>query len=146
MSLTRLNSKMIEVPADIEGTLTVLSLNSTDFNTTNAIVTNLTADNVQFNVSNYEVNLITNDIEFSNNENSKAFHFDTDATSTINATFPDELTPGFNVSIFNTGNGTINLFASDLIRASGQSNSTPFTGMFIYKAPDGLLYGIGVFE
>lgn len=146
MGLTRLNSKMIEVPADIDGALTVNSLNSDNVSTINAVVTNLTASNVQLGSANYVVNLITNDITFTNAENSKSFHFDTDATSVINATFPDGLAPGFNVSIFNIGNGTINLIATELIRASGQSNSTPYTGMFIYKASDNFFYGVGVFE
>jgi hypothetical protein len=145
MGLTRLNSKMIELPAELENIIADnVSTNIINGNT--AIFQNLSANNVAFGTTNYNVETVTTSTKvFTNSDNTKAYHFNT-LNNDISAVFPSSLNTGFNITILNTSTGFIYLSSTDLIQATGQFNNTPFTGMFIYKASDGLFYGVGVFE
>jgi hypothetical protein len=161
MSLTKLDTKMVETPTEFN-TVTITNLNSTSIanggtiNTSNIVTTNrvttnelvtnsLTATNV-----NYFVKVTTSNVTFTSNDNSKAYHFNTNSPNTnLIAYFPNSLPNGFNVSVFNIGTGTITLSsdqtAPNYINATGQLNETQYTGFFIYKA-NNELYGVGVFE
>lgn len=85
---------------------------------------------------------------FTNNDNSKVFHFDTDTQPSVTALFvKNNISNGFNIGIVNTGLGVINL-CSDFIptlNAPNTFNSVRHSGMFIYRVND-QLYGIGIFE
>ncbi len=145
MGLTRLNSKMIELPAELENIIAD-NITTNIINGDTAVFQNLSAINVVFDSADYNVITITEPIKiFTNSDNTKAYHFNT-LINDISAVFPDSLNVGFNVTILNTSTGFIYLSSTDLIQATGQFNNTPFTGMFIYKADDGLFYGVGVFE
>jgi hypothetical protein len=125
---------------------TINSMQVNSVTATNLYVQNLTAD--------YFVITKNTGITFSVNENSKAFHFDT-TVGPLSAILPKTLPIGFNVSLYNVGNNTINLSSDGPINTPGNSkiNNTPYTGMFIYKAaspdglpPEGVFYGVGIFD
>lgn len=164
MSLTYVSTKMIEQPVQFEslsaGNLIVLNSNLSTANVaqaniynlqttiasaTNLYVKNLTAD--------YYVQTVNSGITFTVNHNSKAFHFDT-TNGPLSAIFSNTLPVGFNVSLYNVGNNTINLSSDAPLNTPGNSkiNNTIYTGMFIYKAfsPDNppveTFYGVGIFE
>ena len=155
------------------------NLNVTNLTATNATIYNLSAINPIANiaftnatadslvvahltaVSDYFVQTIPKESvsrTFTSADNSKAFHFDTTDT-TLSAIFPSSLPTGFNVSLYNISNGTIALSSNTYIHHPGEtiptlyaSNSTKYTGAFIYKAndepgvPQGIFYGVGVFQ
>ena len=172
MSLTYVSTKMIEQPVQFEtlsaknftavnSNLTSVNINLATINSlqaptgsiTNLYVQNLTAD--------YFVTNVINNYLFTPDDNSKAFHFDTSTNgASLCAIFPSSLPIGFNVSIYNVSNDSLLVIA---LSSNGDfftpgtnvppalpQNSTPFTGMFIYKAldPDGdeVFYGVGVFD
>ena len=172
MSLTYVSTKMIEQPVQFEtlsaknftavnSNLTSVNINFATINNlqasagsiTNLYVKNLTADYFVINVN-------TNYL-FTPNDNSKAFHFETTTTS-LCAIFPSSLPIGFNVSIYNVspnsqtaialssdGGGIFYTPGTNIPPAPPQ-NSTPNTGMFIYKALDPVgspaFFGVGVFD
>ena len=169
MSLTYVSTKMIEQPVQFEtlsanrftavnsnltsvniGFATINNLQASAGSITNLYVKNLTADYFVINVN-------TNYL-FTLNDNSKAFHFETTTTS-LCAIFPSSLPIGFNVSIYNVSpnSQTAIALSSDgggVFYTPGTNNppqnSTPFTGMFIYKALDPAgnpaFFGVGVFD
>lgn len=97
------------------------------------------------NITNFAVSSTTTPvILFTNETAGKVYHFDTTTTPSFTALFPGELTNGYNVSIVNAGLGSIFLSAATPLNASGSENSTPYSGMFIYKA-NNELFGVGVF-
>jgi len=173
MSLTYVSTKMIEQPVQFEtlsanrftavnSNLTSVNINFATINNlqasagsiTNLYVKNLTADYFVINVN-------TNYL-FTPNDNSKAFHFDTTSAATsLCAIFPTSLPIGFNVSIYNvstdsqtaialSSNGGVFYTPGTNILPAPPRNSTPNTGMFIYKAldPDGTpaFFGVGIFD
>jgi len=173
MSLTYVSTKMIEQPVQFEtlsanrftavnSNLTSVNINFATINNlqasagsiTNLYVKNLTAD--------YFVTYVNTNYLFTLNDNSKAFHFDTTSAATsLCAIFPTSLPIGFNVSIYNVSNDSQTAIAlssngdfftpgTNVLPAPPQ-NSTPFTGMFIYKALDPTtgneaFFGVGVFD
>jgi hypothetical protein len=166
---------MIDLPATIDR-LNVIQLSSNNINNTsltsvnitslssvaasnlnaaNTFSTNLTTQTLSANyietataVSDYNVVIVTANKTFTNEDNSKAFHFQTSVIPYLSAIFPtNNLKEGFNVSIFNDGTGVIILSSasSPFINATGTTNATQNTAMFVYKTSN-KLYGIGVLE
>jgi hypothetical protein len=143
MGLTYLDSSMIEQPIE---SLTAVSFQSTDL-----IVQSLTASSIN---SKYNVaQTVSADKTFSNEDSSKAFHFNTGPGS-LRATFPNSLENGFNITILNVdnsinqlGSNQLQLSATSLINTinGSQTNSITNTGMLVYKY-DGKLYGVGTFD
>jgi hypothetical protein len=136
---------MIEQPIE--------NLSAANFQTTNLAVQALTANTIK---SNYNVaENVTYAVKiFTNEDSSKAFHFNTGFIGPIEANFPSELSNGFNVTILNvdgsefkSGSDTITLVATPPVNTinGSQTNSTTNTGMLIYKY-DGQLYGVGTFD
>jgi hypothetical protein len=85
---------------------------------------------------------------FTDTDNSKIFHFDTNTQPQITATFlSGNITEGFNVSIINTGTGLITLSSdfTPIINATNPFNSVRYSGMYIYRS-NNQLFGVGVFE
>lgn len=164
MNFPYLNSKLIDVPANIDQ-LTVVQLSSDTFKTVSLTSTNIQAQSCRVDsltsnnlsaieiktnnsTTNYNVIEIVGSKIFTNADNSKAFHFKTTISPVITAVFPlGNLNDGFNVSIFNDGTGTILISSTSTpsINATGSTNATQNTAMFIYKASN-QLYGIGVLE
>lgn len=164
MNFPYLNSRLIDIPAKIDqltvvqlssDTFKTVSLTSTNIQSQSSRVDNLTSINLSAteiktgnSISNYNIVEITSSKIFTNADNSKAFHFKTTVTPLITAVFPlGNLNDGFNVSIFNDGTGTILISSTSTpsINATGNTNATQNTAMFIYKASN-QLYGIGVLE
>lgn len=120
---------------------------------TNAVVTTLSTGNV--NSSNLTIygNVITNisvlsantDIILDDTYNSKIVHIDTTTTPSVTLSLPNTISNGFNVSIVNAGTGTVTISAPDGFNAPGTTNSTSYTGMFVYKV-NNQFFGVGVFE
>jgi hypothetical protein len=145
MALTYINFQMIEQPIE--------ELSATKFQTSNLVVQALTADSIK---SNYNVaeNVAYDSKVFTNEDSSKAFHFDTGFTGPIEAVFPNDLLNGFNVAILNVDNSsdkrgadTITLVADTPINTinGSQTNSITNTGILIYKY-NNELYGVGTFD
>jgi hypothetical protein len=165
MSLTYVSTKMIEQPVQFE-TLSANNFTSVNSNLTSANIDFATINNLQVSAgsitnlyvknltADYFVTTVNANYFFTANDNSGAFHFDT-SVGPLCAAFANDLPIGFNVSVYNIGNNTIVLSSDGIINTPGNSfqNNTPYTGMFIYKAPDptglpaeGVFYGVGVFE
>ncbi len=83
-------------------------------------------------------------ITFSNGDSGKTYNVNTTLQPAVTALFPGDLSNGFNVSIVNAGSGSIFLSSASPLNASGSENSTPYSGMFIYKT-NNELFGVGVF-
>ena len=143
MALTYLDSVMIEQPIE--------SLSLISFQSTNLLVQSLTASSIS---SKYNVaETVSADKTFSNQDSSKAFHFNTGPGS-LKAIFPNSLENGFNITILNVDN-TINQLGSNMLELSAtslintinssQTNTITNTGMLIYKY-NGKLYGVGTFD
>jgi hypothetical protein len=147
-NFTAVNSNLTSVNINLA---TINNLQAPTGSITNLYVQNLTAD---YFVTNVNTNYL-----FTPDDNSKAFHFETTTTS-LCAIFPISLPIGFNVSIYNVSNNSITAIVLSSngdfftpgtnVPPAPPQNSTPFTGMFIYKAldPDGApaFYGVGVFD
>jgi hypothetical protein len=149
---TAVNSSLTSVNINFA---TINSLQAPTGSITNLYVQNLTADY-------FVTNVITNYL-FTPDDNSKAFHFNTTTNAaSLCAIFPSSLPIGFNVSIYNVSNDSQTAIAlssngvdfftpgTNVLPAPPQ-NSTPFTGMFIYKAldpttGDEAFFGVGVFD
>lgn len=110
--------------------------------------------------TNYFFEVVTADKTFTEEDNSKAFHFDT-RSGTLSAYLPSGSLPdGFNISIYNISNESIVIHSDIDIFAPGSDVgprvrtgvNKPFTGVFIYKgdhvipASGKAFYGVGVFE
>jgi hypothetical protein len=145
MPLTYLDFDMVEQPIE--------ELSAKKLLINNIQVTGLTAEFVK---SNYIVGETIDYFQknFSNDDSSKAFHFDTGLVGNVIAFFPNNLNNGFNVAIMNIDSTENNGSSTIILSAeTGQIYSTNFsqtnsftnTGVFIYKY-DGKLYGVGTFD
>jgi hypothetical protein len=131
-SLVQANSASWEESADILPTVTNY------LSTSNVVISSL-------RVTNYQVSATTSsNIIFTDTDSGRTFNLNTTTTPAITAQFPGSLSNGFNVSIVNAGTGTIYLSAGSPLNTTGTENSTPFSGIFIYKT-NNELFGIGVF-
>jgi hypothetical protein len=131
-TLVQNNSALWEESADIVPTVTNYLSSSV------VVLSSLT-------VTNYQVSSVTiSNITFTNSDSGRTIQLNTTTTPSVTALFPGNLNNGFNVSIINAGLGTIYLSAGSPLNASGSENSTPFSGMFIYKTGNEL-FGVGVF-
>lgn len=175
MNFPYLNSRMIDLPAEIDQLtvvhLTAQQLSATSLSSdvimnsnlittlnlsaTNSFITNLTTANLSAHTvianntfTDYNVETVIASKTFTNEDNSKVFHFETSIVPYLSAIFPhNELKDGFNISIFNNGTGAIILSSSTtpFINATGTTNETQNTAIFVYKTAN-KLYGIGVLE
>ncbi len=68
---------------------------------------------------------------FTDNDTNKVFHFDTTSDNLI-ATFPDNLTEGFNAAIMNVGTNSLEISATNL-KALGVIIVEQYGSAFIYK-------------
>jgi pyridoxal/pyridoxine/pyridoxamine kinase len=145
MALTYLDPEMIEQPIDL--------LNADNIVTTTMAVSSLSADFIKYNYTITETVCAAQKI-FSNNDSSKAFHFDTGGYGDIiTAVLSSGLTDGFNITILNIdstknlGSNTINLSSDVNIITPNYSTSNTFTntGMLIYKH-NNEFYGVGTFD
>ena len=104
---------------------------------TGTVVTNFTAQAIDSSI-----------YYFTNSDNSKVYHFDTDTQPSMTAVFlSGNIASGFNVGILNTGLGVIYLSSdfSPTINAANTFNSVRYSGMYIYRV-NNQLFGVGVFE
>jgi hypothetical protein len=145
MSLTYLDPQMIEQPVDL--------LNADNIVTTTMSVSSLSANFIRYNYTVTETVCAAQKI-FSNNDNSKAFHFDTGGYGgTITAILSSGLIDGFNITILNIdsarslGSNTISLSSNVSIITPNYSTTNSFTntGMLIYKH-NNEFYGVGTFD
>lgn len=140
---TLLDPRMVDGSVSLSVTdATITNLQTTTNASDSMLVNNLTA--VNNIITNFYVLSTNVDRTFTEEDNSKVFHFDTNATP-LTATFPNTLPNGFNVGIMNMGTKTIFIESTPPLNAFSSENSTQYTGMFIYKANDEF-FGIGVFE
>lgn len=167
MSLTYVSTKMIEQPVQFE-TLSANNFTSVNSNLTSVNIDFATINNLQASAgsitnlyvknltADYFVINVNDNYLFTPDDNSKAFHFETTVTS-LCAIFPSSLPIGFNVSIYNVSPNSITAIVlssdGDFFTPGTNNppqNSTPFTGMFIYKALDlagnPAFFGVGVFD
>jgi hypothetical protein len=138
----------LEVSGNVIATsLSANNINVSDLFTNTATITSLVVKNITATSIDYFVTEVsTPSVVLSSEDNSKAYHFNT-TSNTMTAVFPPILPDGFNVSIVNTGTGTIHFSSvqTPFILSTGLTNNTQYTGALIYKF-NGLLYGVGVFE
>lgn len=118
--------------------LSAIDVQIQSLTSTNLVVTN----NV---TTNFLISTVTTNYIFTDLDNSKIFHFDTSTTPIITASFANDISNGFNVSIVNTGIGAIYFVANPAINAPGNINTITNTGVLVYKH-NNQLYGVGVFE
>ena len=145
MPLTYLDFDMVEQPIE--------ELSAIKLNINNIQVTGLTA---QFVKSDYIVAEKVDYFQrnFSDADSSKAFHFDTGLVGNIIAYFPDNISNGFNVAIYNMDSTDSNGSSTVILSCEtgsiktpnfSQTNSFTNTGVLIYKH-DSKLYGVGTFD
>jgi hypothetical protein len=133
-SLTGTNTFITDLSSDL--------VRSVQLSGRNLTVTNITAtDNI---ITNFKVTTYSTDITLSNSFNSNVAHLNTTG-ATLSVLFPSSLPNGFNVGIFNAGTGIIKLSAAQTLNSQGNTNATPYTGVFVYKA-NNQFFGVGVLE
>jgi hypothetical protein len=121
----------------------VNNLSTDNLISNNSFATNFTATgNV---VSNFFILTADNDYTFTEQDNSKIYHFNTTLVPIITATLPSTLPNGFNVGIVNVGSGAIVFSSIPPLNAAGNINTEQYTSVFIYKH-NGMFYGVGNFE
>lgn len=106
--------------------------NSTDWDAATTIV----KENSAVKVINYSSNK-----HFTQSDSGKIHHFNTTPNATLSAIIPDDITSGFNITIMNTGQGSVQIFASSLASV-GDTINTQYSGAYIYK-DNGVVYAVG---
>ena len=93
---------------------------------------------ISANSSDVKINVVTSNdhIFFNDSYNNKVVHFDTISKS-LCAVFPEELSPGFNVALMNTGTNDLVLSAIQ-INSIGTTITTRYGGAFVYKESNSL--------
>ena len=102
----------------------------------NGVVT-ASGSNVNINVVNTSSNWI-----FSNADNNKAIHFNTNS-SVLTASIPSGLQAGFNVALMNTGTNSVILSSQTTLFASGSSVASGFGGALIYTDSSNNVFAVG---
>jgi hypothetical protein len=127
-TLVQTNSASWEESAEIIPTVTNY------LSTNNILISSLEVTNqIKANSSNVPVTIVsvaTNKV-FTDSDTNKVFHFDTTGGNII-ATFPDNLTNGFNAAIMNVGTNSLEISATN-IKALGVTIVEQYGSAFVYK-------------
>lgn len=86
----------------------------------------------------YEYN---NNVLFTNLHHGKAHHFNTPLSGSLTVTIPLSVMDGFNITLMNTGLGTL-ILDSPYLLSTGTEIETRYSGAFVYK-DNGIIYAVG---
>lgn len=129
--------------ASWEETATIIPTVTNYLSTNNVLISGLQVTNqIKADSSNIPVTIVNVSINrtFTDNDTNKVFHFDTTSGSLI-ATFPSNLTDGFNVALMNVGTNSLQISATNL-NSTGTTIIDQFGGAYVYEQ-SGNVYAVG---